>query len=768
MTQDFAASSRMQKGRTAVSRRLQTVLVGSGDMDPVERTAAFGRWWFDADSGELVLSTVAAGLLDCQPGLYDDLSACFAQVVPDDVIALSNALDRLRTHETVVDHVIRVISSLDGMRWLRLVSLPRDRDLPGVRRGMLMNITASQHAAMRERLGFESTQFLIGAHSSSEAITKVIQSVCENLGWDWGAYWNMESHPSGTPHLMCRDYWHPADALLEAFSRESCALRVAPGTGLVGRVWHSGRAMWGDAAADADSCLRSASVRECGLKSVYAFPVTYLTPDGASHSPGVLEFCSSMPRQREAQLPNLSKAIGALVAQTLQRIEQTEMIRRMAQVDAMTGLANRSHFHQLLGDACRQAQAPGRSFGVMFIDLDRFKPINDAYGHDAGNLVLLEFSRRMMALAPAGSQIGRLGGDEFAILSPMIDAKDDLSALAAKVLVAASQPFRLGHVDLAVSASIGISVYPENGTSPPELLRCADAAMYRSKKQGCNGYGFYSSGSNTLQSDIVQQLELEAALHHALQENEFYLEYQPIFDSFGETMVAVEALIRWRRANGDIMRPDTFIPIAERGHLIVLIGRWVMQRACRDLAAFQRAGHKDLQLNVNMAAAEFLDEQLPDELMAIVDAAGVSPRHVCLELTEGMAMRHADTVIPVMQALRQRGFHISLDDFGKGHSSLSRLKSLPITSLKIDRTFVAGLPHNTGDCSIVRAIFDLGKHMKLQVIAEGVETDAQFGYLQQFGYPRMQGYLLGRPAPLEQLQQRFPADLNIAPFPQTA
>ncbi|RJX30263.1 MAG: EAL domain-containing protein [Oxalobacter sp.] len=737
--------------------KLSALLAQALDVDSAERIALFGRWWFDAESGQLVLSAFAAGLLDVHAGLHRTPEACFSQVVADDAGMLSGVLERMRRQETVIDSVVRVINELDGMRWLRVVSLPRDREMPGVRRGMLINVTAAQHAAMRERLGFESTQFLVGAHSSSEAISMVIKSVCENLGWDWGAYWNLEKKSSGHSYLVCQYYWHTQGLVLDAFTHDSCALQVDPGNGLVGRVWQTGRAMWGDSAVCSGDCLRSQSIHASGLRSAYAFPVTYLTEDGQQHSPGVLEFCSSLPRQREAQLPNLSNAIGALVAQALQRIEQTETIRKMAQVDAMTGLANRSHFHQLLGAACQQAQGAGASFGVLFVDLDRFKPINDAYGHDAGNMVILEFSRRMAKLVPEGSHVGRLGGDEFAILSPQITAQSQLDALAIQVLEAASQTFYLGHLELAVSASIGISVFPENGKTPPELLRCADAAMYRSKNHGRSSHCFYSSMSPTFQPGIEQQLELEAALHQALMTNEFFLEYQPVFDCFGESMVAVEALIRWRRASGEVLRPDTFIPVAERSQLIVLIGRWVMRQACQDLAIFQRAGFRDLQVNINMAPDEFIRERLPDDLMAIVREAGVKPRHVCLELTESMAMRQSDKVIPVMRALRQSGFHISLDDFGMGHSSLSRLKSLPITSLKIDRSFVRGLPNDTGDCSIVRAIFDLGKHMKLQVIAEGVESDAQFSYLRQFGYPWMQGFLLSRPMPAECLLELFPA-----------
>jgi EAL domain-containing protein (putative c-di-GMP-specific phosphodiesterase class I) len=244
---------------------------------------------------------------------------------------------------------------------------------------------------------------------------------------------------------------------------------------------------------------------------------------------------------------------------------------------------------------------------------------------------------------------------------------------------------------------------------------------------------------------------MEAELHHALVSEEFFLEYQPVFDCFCQKMVAVEALIRWRRSTGDIVYPDTFIPIAEQSNLIAQIGRWVTERACRELAVLHAAGFAQLQLNVNMAASEFIDAELPGELMAITQRYGLAPHHLCLELTEGMVMQQSEKVIPVMQALRELGFTIGLDDFGMGHSSLSRLKNLPISSLKIDCSFVRGLPHDSGDAAIVRTILDLGRHMKLQVIAEGVETDAQLTFLRQFDCSLIQGFLLGRPVSVAEL-----------------
>jgi len=734
---------------------LQSILLLPMQLDPVEREASFGRWWFDASGGQMVLSIVAAELLDVDAGSQGGLEECFSQVVPDDVLMLMDALATSKTKGVRIDCEIRVINEFDGMRWLRMAELPQSEDMQSIQAGVLINITASKHAAMRERLGFESTQFLVGTHTLGEAITNVIKSVCENLGWEWGAYWAPYSAPKFSNKLSCMFEWHDPAYALAAFSRESLSIQVKPGEGLVGRVWSGGQAIWAEGMANVAECLRSNSVRESCLQSGFAFPVTYLTEDGKRHTTGVMEFFSSLSRQSEAQLPNLSASIGALVAQTVQRIEQTETIRRMAQNDEMTGLANRRHFHHLINLACSEAASSGASFGVLFIDLDRFKPVNDVHGHDAGNHVLQEFARRLTTLTPIGSMVGRLGGDEFAILSQPIASMAQLGALAELVLTAASMPFNFGDVELVVSASIGISVYPENGTDVPGLLRSADAAMYRSKSHGHNGYSFYSRSVPAVGLPQMQELTVEGALHHALQHNEFFLEYQPVFDSFGECLVAVEALIRWRRADGEIVRPDFFIPIAEKSGLIVKIGRWVLKQACTDLAIFHRAGFGGLQVNVNMAASEFVSATVPDELMAIIGAAGIKPHLVCLELTEGMVMQHADKVIPIMQILRKHGFHISLDDFGIGHSSLSRLKQLPISSLKIDRSFVSGLPGNCGDCSIVQTIFDLGRHMKLQVIAEGIETDAQLGFLQQFGYPLMQGFLLGRPMSADTLIATF-------------
>ena len=520
---------------------------------------------------------------------------------------------------------------------------------------------------------------------------------------------------------------------------------------------------WVDDMVNDGDFLRRQSAHDCGLQSGYAFPVSETTADGRRRSHGVLEFYSSVSRQREAQLPSLALTIGALIAQTVQRIEQQELIRQLAQVDDLTGLANRQHFHHLLDRACLNATASGATFAVLNIDLDRFKLINDAFGHAAGNQVLREFAQRLQKLELPGCDVGRLGGDEFAILMAPDRSVEQLQSVGELVLLAARSPVLFDDQELMVSASIGVSVFPDNGWTGSELMRNADAAMYRRKKIGRNGLSFFSGITPETRveqrSELAHQLTMEAELHHALVNHEFFLEYQPIFGGDAHRMMAIEALIRWRKPSGEVVRPDLFIPVAEQSRLIVQIGRWVVRQACQDLALLQRSGFAGLQVNVNMAAPEFVNASLPAELMAVVEACGVAPRHLCLELTEGLVMKQPDKVLPVMAALRQQGFKISLDDFGMGHSSLSRMKTLPISSLKIDRSFVNGLPHDRGDAAIVRTILDLGRHMHLQVIAEGVETDAQLLVLQQFGCHLIQGFLLGRPQSVNALLAS-PSHLN--------
>jgi diguanylate cyclase (GGDEF)-like protein len=724
----------------------ETAVAKARRRDGADEIASLGRWWLDRDASRIALSPVAARLLEVEQDA--SLESCLLHVKAEDLPQLRTALISIADGERGVQCEFRVVGSGLRLRWLRLQ--PVLADACGIVAGMLTDITFAKHAAMRKKAHFALTQYLAGADTVDEAVVKIIQLVCQELGWEWGAFWAVEPRPGEMDVLSCRYSWHAPEHALSLFEKASEQIVFAAGEGLIGKVWDSGNAQWVDDVRNHLDFKRSDAAKASGLLSAYFFPVTFVGSDGCLRNPGVLEFFSAETRQRDAQLPGLAESISALIAQTVQRLTEQESVRTLAQTDELTGLLNRRHFHHVLDQACSRNR-PGHSFGVMFVDLDHFKQINDAFGHEAGNLVLTEFAKRLTRIVPAGWRIGRLGGDEFAIISLPGMNQDEIDQIAVHVLRAARTRFLYRQHELAVSASIGISMFPQHGSSTAEMLHAADAAMYLSKRNGRDLSSHFDGESSRQQLEMAHQLTLMSELHYALARNEFFLEYQPIFDDSGEYVVAAEALIRWRKASGEIVPPQVFIPVAEQSRFIVRLGRWVVEQVCRDLPHMHAAGLPELCVHVNMAAPEFLDPALPRELLAIATAANIKPRHICLELTEGVVMNHLNKSLPLMLELHSLGFEISLDDFGMGYSSLSMLKKLPLTSLKIDRLFMAGVPHDRDDCAIVRTILDLGRNMKIRVIAEGVETDEQLGFLRQFGCTSIQGYLLGRPMPLARL-----------------
>ncbi|MRV72137.1 EAL domain-containing protein [Duganella sp. FT92W] len=717
----------------------------------VDEAAGLGRWWYEHRHGRLYLSAVAASLLGIAASGCHEVADALLNVAPQDAWRLRSTLDAITDVHLGTACEFRVNVTGKGTRWLKVQPVAREGE--AIVAGMVVDITSTKHAAMRERFSFALTQYLIGTDTFDAAIHKIIQLVCDELGWDWGAFWVREEPEGRTGVLRCRHVWHAATG---DYSELRAVTTTASGDtchGVLGQVW-SGKAQWVDASTDTEDGGRFASARRCGLQSGYFFPVTYTGGDGGLHSAGILEFFSREPRQREAQLPGLAESISALIAQTAQRMAQQERMRVLAQTDEMTGLVNRAHFHYLLDRACEQCP-PCASFGVLYIDLDQFKPINDAFGHAAGNVVLKAFAERLRELAPEGAVVARLGGDEFAMMTGYGLEPQAVEALAQRVAACAREQFQyMGH-ELSVSASIGISMYPSHGANTAQLLHAADAAMYASKRNGRNRVSHYSDAQGAEQDVLAKQLIMLSELQHGFERGEFFLVYQPIMDAHGEALAAVEALIRWRKSDGTIVPPDQFIPVAEQSRLIVHLGRWVVQQVCHDLPRLHAAGMHGLKVHINMAAPEFLDSDLPAELMATVRAAGIDPSSLQIELTENMVMSHIDTSLPIMRKLTQLGFEISLDDFGMGYSSLSLLKTLPIASLKIDRGFLQGVPRERDDCAIVRTMLDLGRNMGIGVIAEGVETDSQLGYLRQFGCTLVQGYLLGRPMPLPQLLERY-------------
>ncbi|HEX4781418.1 MAG TPA: EAL domain-containing protein [Usitatibacter sp.] len=457
-------------------------------------------------------------------------------------------------------------------------------------------------------------------------------------------------------------------------------------------------------------------------------------------------------------------AIGGRLSEMRARLRRTNdelaealgTIQKMATHDTLTALPNRALFNETLLHSIARAARQDGTLALFFLDLDRFKYVNDTLGHAVGDRVLQEAARRLAAAVRSSDLVARLGGDEFVLLVEDYRQGSDLSELAAKVLAAFSSSMLVDGQELGVSASVGICTYPADGTDAQTLLANADIAMYRAKDQGRNRFCFYSADLNNLSQE---RLALEAGLRHALERGELDVFYQPKIDFVSGRVTGVEALIRWRHPTLGLLLPDKFIPLAEEIGVIVPIGYWTLRRVCERARRWQELG-MSMPVAVNLAASQFHEPELVREMAAVLKATGVAPHFLEIEITESMVMRDPERATRVMEELHNMGVRIAIDDFGTGHSSLGYLKRFPIDRLKVDRSFVRDLPHNGDDVAITRAVIAMAHSLKMSVVAEGVEHQDQFDLLRDEGCDEFQGYLCARPLEEDDLM-RFLATRSV-------
>ncbi|VVM46241.1 putative bifunctional diguanylate cyclase/phosphodiesterase [Pseudomonas fluorescens] len=432
----------------------------------------------------------------------------------------------------------------------------------------------------------------------------------------------------------------------------------------------------------------------------------------------------------------------------------TEANRELTQLalhDTLTGLPNRVLLADRIDQAMSKVQEQGGCFALMFIDLDGFKPVNDAFGHHMGDQLLRAVGLRLREELRSQDTLARIGGDEFVLLVQLGEENDALS-LAARQVGLIACPFRVAEHDLQISASVGIAVYPGNGQTAEELLMNADAAMYHAKGTGKNGYRFFDASMN---SNARKQLQLLQDLRNALDQQQFSLYYQPKFDAANGHPVGAEALLRWEHPTQGMLLPDKFIDLAEKTGLIIPIGDWVLNEACRQMREWYLLGYTDWRIAVNLSALQFCHVELVQSVAKALATHHLPANSLTLEITETTAMNDADVSMAVLQELSAMGVDLSIDDFGTGYSSLMYLKRLPANELKIDRGFVRDLEHDSDDAAIVSAIVALGQALGLRIVAEGVETGVQQDFLTKLGCDSLQGYLLGHPLPAA----RFMADI---------
>jgi diguanylate cyclase (GGDEF)-like protein len=461
----------------------------------------------------------------------------------------------------------------------------------------------------------------------------------------------------------------------------------------------------------------------------------------------------------------LQQANTHLVIATIEAHKLTEQVEtakvkldHLAHYDVLTDLPNRLLLQDRLGQAIEVARRQGRPLAVMYLDLDRFKHINDSLGHGVGDQLLQSVAQRLVACVRQSDTVSRQGGDEFVLLLSHIEHAEDAALSAQKILTALALPHHIDGHDLHVSVSIGVTIYPTDAQDADALLKCADTAMYHAKENGRNNFKFFEPEMN---ARAVERQLVEASLRRALTRQEFVLHYQPKIDLQSGTIVGVEALIRWQHPQRGLLAPAEFVPIAEDCGLIRPIGRWVLREACRQARAWLQAGLPPISVAVNTSALEFRTKDFLENLRMTLEETGMVPHHLEIELTESVLMGDPETADSILHAVAKLGVRLAIDDFGTGYSSLSYLRRFPIDTLKIDQSFVNQMTSNADDANIVSAVINMGKSLRQRVIAEGIETSEQHASLLALHCDEGQGYYFGRPVDAQSLTNLLKAGLSI-------
>ncbi|MCD1261582.1 EAL domain-containing protein [Paenibacillus athensensis] len=456
-------------------------------------------------------------------------------------------------------------------------------------------------------------------------------------------------------------------------------------------------------------------------------------------------------------IESYNRMVDAAERMMVERRQHAEQVQKLAYHDALTGMPNRLLFQDRLSTALSQARRNGKMVAVLFLDLDRFKVVNDTLGHDSGDQLLREVAQRLLLCLRDGDTVCRLGGDEFILIAVGLHAINDAAALAERILHALAEPIELRQQRLNISTSVGVSLFPFDGDDAETLVKHADTAMYYAKSKGRNNVQFFDP---VMSEKAALRLKGETDLRSALQHGQFVLYYQPRVDLQTGRVSAMEALVRWRHPEQGLILPADFIPLAEETGLIVPLGDWVLQTACLQAVGWQREGYEPLTISVNVSASQFERADFTDKLLRCLEESGLEPGWLELEVTETAVMKNVALTVQKLGRLKEIGIRISIDDFGTGFSSLSYLKHFQLDAIKIDRSFVKDIPHSAKDTAITKTIIALARRLNMRVVAEGVESDAQFQFLASRKCSELQGFYFSRPLPAGEAR-RFAACLPL-------
>lgn len=585
------------------------------------------------------------------------------------------------------------------------------------------------------------TRCLAESNGAGDAVIRAIQAFCGLSDWICGMHWVTDPEDGA---LRCQEWWHaPGDPVLERFGAVAQSTRIgaqepnAPAR----KAFTRAMPVWA-AELEHEAAALATAAREAGLRTALAFPVCV---DGETF--GAIELYARSARAPERDLLRVAGQLGALIGQHIARRETERRLQFVVSHDPLTGLPNRAIFGQRLGQALAQAARYDHKAAVLFIDLDRFKVVNDTMGHEAGDRLLREVAERLRDSLREGDTVGRHGGDEFVVLIEQYESAMQVAGVAQKIIDQAGEPYFFDGHEFHISASIGIATYPNDGQDADTLLKHADIAMYRAKEAGKNQYQFYSPHMNRLS---LERLDLEASLRHALERGELLLVYQPMFDMDGRGVVGMEALLRWRRADDSIVAPADFMPLAEETGLAVHIGEWVLRTACAQARMWQDRGAKPVRVAVNVSPRHFAHGNLVGCVEDVLRATRLQPGSLQLEITEATIMQSADRAVRALRMLKEQGVRVAVDDFGTGFSSLAHLQRFPLDAVKVDRSFVASIAQPGNGAAVARAVIAMAHSFDLRAVAEGVETEEQARFLRIQGCDEMQGFLFSHPLSSEQ------------------
>ncbi|WP_280154462.1 EAL domain-containing protein [Piscinibacter sp. XHJ-5] len=746
------ARSRAQAIANAMTVHLRT---SERQLEEAQHLANLGSWLLDAQSGAVFCSDEARRIFgfDAGPAL-PDLETLLSRVPDDERAAVQTHIEGASQsgQRSEFEHRLRLADGTE--RWVHTIVQLTEEDGRRVLRGTVRDDTQRRKGALRLQLEHEIAQLLVSDSEPELVMSRAIEAVCTHLRWDCGAFWGVHEDALA----RCAAAWYAGDEpVLSQFVRISRTLNYRSDEGSLGRAWRTGEAVVIDTLTAKVDFTRDALAHQSGLATGVVVPIA------AGGSATALEFFSRQAKAVDADVLDALRTIALQIAQFEQRKRAEQALRYMASHDSLTGLANRSSLQRDLARAVKRSNRHQKRFAVMFVDIDRFKQINDTLGHGVGDAMIKACGERLSKVLREDDAVARFGGDEFVLVLENLSKASDAAVVADKVLACCAEPFVIGERELHVTASIGVSIYPEDGADGETLLKNADTAMYRAKDKGRGNYQFYAAQMN---AQGTERLMIESGLRRAIERGELELHYQPKMNLQTQSIAGVEALMRWRHPVLGMVSPVQFIPIAEETGLIDAMGRWALQQACSDARAWQERGLPPVQMSVNLSPRQLNSRTLIADIAEVLRSTGLDPSLLELEITEGAMMKNPEHAVGMLQQIRDMGIGLAIDDFGTGYSSLSYLKRFPLSTVKIDRSFVNDLSQDGDAQALTDGIITLAHGLRMKVVAEGVETEAQLTHLHRRGCDEIQGYWLCKPLPADaacKFMARHLRSLFVAP-----